>query len=280
MECVAALKESAERMDEAIEILKRKGQARALKKSSRVAAHGFVVPCVVRGEAMAAAGAGSGLLLPPQAAIISVCSETDFAARTEHFQRLCRSAQQHLHQLVLSSQGALLGGSGSGAGEEALAALREKMQAEVTASAAVLGENVVLSAVTPLPLPPPAETASKPWLVGTYVHGVVGDHGCAGRLAGVAVLQPSSNSDDSAEEEQLQQANAVAQHFVATSGEDDEGAKYVHREFFGGVPLERTGRVPTVGQWLKQHRMTLVKSMVLEFGAAEPIFHEPPHQSR
>ncbi len=71
MDCKKALNETDGNMDEAIEYLRKKGQAKAEKKASRVAAEGMVTVAVDRDN---------------KAAIVEVNSETDFVAQNEKFQ--------------------------------------------------------------------------------------------------------------------------------------------------------------------------------------------------
>lgn len=69
MECKKALVETDGNLDDAVELLRKSGQAKADKKSGRVAADGRVV-IKVDGQ---------------NAAIVEVNSETDFVAKDEHF---------------------------------------------------------------------------------------------------------------------------------------------------------------------------------------------------
>jgi len=69
MECKKALVETDGEMDEAVELLRKSGQAKADKKASRVAADGRIVVAV------------DGL----KAAIAEINSETDFVAKDENF---------------------------------------------------------------------------------------------------------------------------------------------------------------------------------------------------
>ena len=79
MDCKKALNETNGNMDEAVEFLRKNGQAKAEKKASRVAAEG-VVNVAVDGDT--------------KAAIVEVNSETDFVAKNEKFQDLrCRSCK-------------------------------------------------------------------------------------------------------------------------------------------------------------------------------------------
>lgn len=69
MECKKALVETDGNMDSAVELLRKSGQAKADKKSGRVAADGRVV--------ITASG--------PEAAMLEINSETDFVAKDENF---------------------------------------------------------------------------------------------------------------------------------------------------------------------------------------------------
>lgn len=72
MDCKAALTESGGDMEAAVDWLRKKGLAKAAKKSGRTAAEGLVV---------AATKDGAGVL-------VEVNSETDFVARNETFQKM------------------------------------------------------------------------------------------------------------------------------------------------------------------------------------------------
>ena len=70
MDCKKALVETNGNMDEAVEFLRKKGQAKAEKKASRVAAEGICRIAVKDNSA----------------AVVEVNSETDFVAKNEKFQ--------------------------------------------------------------------------------------------------------------------------------------------------------------------------------------------------
>jgi elongation factor Ts len=71
MDCKKALGEAGGDMEQAIDLLRKKGLSAAAKKSGRVAAEGMVA---------AAAGTGTS------GALVEVNSETDFVAKNDHFQ--------------------------------------------------------------------------------------------------------------------------------------------------------------------------------------------------
>ncbi len=74
MDCKAALNETGGDMEAAIDLLRKKGLAKAAKKAGRVAAEGLV--------GIASAG--------PKAVVVELNSETDFVARNDAFQALVR----------------------------------------------------------------------------------------------------------------------------------------------------------------------------------------------
>ena len=71
MDCKKALNETNGNMDEAVEFLRKNGEAKAVKKAGRIAAEGIVMADVKEDKT---------------AAIVEVNSETDFVAKNEKFQ--------------------------------------------------------------------------------------------------------------------------------------------------------------------------------------------------
>ena len=76
MECKEALKESKGDIEKAVEILRKKGIAKAAKKSSRVAGQGVIESYIHMGNRI-------GVL-------VEVNCETDFVARNNDFRRLTK----------------------------------------------------------------------------------------------------------------------------------------------------------------------------------------------
>ena len=76
MDCKKALNETNGNMDEAVEFLRKNGQAKAEKKASRIAAEGL---CTVVGKDV------------QTAAVVEVNSETDFVAKNETFQTFVKA---------------------------------------------------------------------------------------------------------------------------------------------------------------------------------------------
>jgi elongation factor Ts len=84
-DCRAALVEAAGDIEQAINVLRKKGQAAAAKKAQRATSEGLV-SCYIH------AGGKIGVL-------IEINCESDFVARTEDFQRLCHDVAMHVAAL-------------------------------------------------------------------------------------------------------------------------------------------------------------------------------------
>lgn len=75
MDCKKALSETNGNMDEAVEYLRKNGEAKAVKKAGRIAAEGIVMADVVDDKT---------------AAIVEVNSETDFVAKNDEFKEFVK----------------------------------------------------------------------------------------------------------------------------------------------------------------------------------------------
>jgi elongation factor Ts len=84
-DCRAALVEAGGDIEQAINVLRKKGQAAAAKKAQRATSEGLV-SCYIH------AGGKIGVL-------IEVNCESDFVARTDDFQRLCHDVAMHIAAL-------------------------------------------------------------------------------------------------------------------------------------------------------------------------------------
>ncbi len=84
-DCRAALVESGGDIEQAINILRKKGQAAAAKKAQRTTSEGLV-GCYIH------AGGKIGVL-------VEINCESDFVARTDDFQRLCHDVAMHVAAL-------------------------------------------------------------------------------------------------------------------------------------------------------------------------------------
>lgn len=138
MDCKKALNEADGNMDEAVDILRKKGLSAAAKKSGRVAVEGLVV----------AAGEGS------QGVLVEVNSETDFVAKNEGFQGFAAGVAEVVLNSAPADLDALLAapfGSGRTVAEEQ------------THQIATIGENISVRRFARLEVPA--------GVVASYVHG-------------------------------------------------------------------------------------------------------------
>jgi elongation factor Ts len=82
MDCKKALAESGGNVDEAIDVLRKKGLAKAAKRAGRETAEGLITAYIHPGSKI-------GVL-------VDVNCETDFVARTEDFQNLSKEIAMHI----------------------------------------------------------------------------------------------------------------------------------------------------------------------------------------
>ena len=158
MDCKNALNENGGDMEAAVDWLRKKGIAKADKKSARTAADGLV--------GVASAGA--------KAAVIEVNAETDFVARNEGFQ-----------SLVTGIASAALGTDGS---VEAISAadLNGKSVADnITEAIATIGENMNLRRAVVM------EVANG--VVASYIHNAAADG--LGKIGVLVALESEGDAD-------------------------------------------------------------------------------------
>lgn len=155
MDCKNALAEADGDMDRAIELLREKGLAKAVKRAGRETSEGTI--------AMSLEG--------PVAGIVELGCETDFVAKTDAFQALAASiARAAAHH-------------GEGVGPEALAAVEqggEKLSDTIASAVGTLGENIVLKRAERL--------AVGSGCVGGYIH-------AGGKLGVLVALETDEPSD-------------------------------------------------------------------------------------
>lgn len=120
MDCKKALNETNGNIEEAVEYLRKNGQAKAEKKAGRIAAEGLVA-AVINGD--------------KSAAIVEVNSETDFVAKNEEFQNFVKDvANQALNTSAADLDSFLAEAWATDASKSVKEALTEKV--------AVIGENL------------------------------------------------------------------------------------------------------------------------------------------
>jgi elongation factor Ts len=161
MDCKNALSETGGDIEQALDWLRKKGLAKAAKKSGRVAAEGLV--------GLAVAG-NLGV-------VVEVNSETDFVARNEDFQALVRgvlaAALGHEPEIDAETvRGAQYPGGGT-------------VSEAIANAIATIGENMTLRRAQGLSV---AEGA-----IGRYVHGSIADG--LGRIGVIVGLKSAGDTD-------------------------------------------------------------------------------------
>jgi elongation factor Ts len=139
MDCKKALDETAGDMEQAIDLLRKKGLAAAAKKAGRVAAEGLV------------AVAGEGRCC----SVVEVNSETDFVAKNDAFQAFVNGVAQVVLEHNPANLDALLALPFPGTGRTVIE--------EQTHQVATIGENISVRRFARLELPA--------GVVASYVHG-------------------------------------------------------------------------------------------------------------
>lgn len=158
MDAKAALVENKGDMEAAIDWLRKKGLAKAAKKSSRTAAEGLV--------AIATAG--------NRGAVIEVNSETDFVARNEEFQRFVAQVAQKAVGVKSAEE---LAAEDFGGGKSIADTLTDLI--------AKIGENMTLRRAASLEV-------SQGAVVG-YIHGALADD--AGKIGVLVALESAAPAE-------------------------------------------------------------------------------------
>ena len=186
-DCKKALSETDGNMEEAVEILRKKGQAKAVKKESRTAAEGI---CCIASDG------------DTKAAVVEVNSETDFVAKNETFQEFVKAVAEQAVCSSADNVDALLEEAWS---EDASKTVKEALVDKI----AVIGEKLNIRRFE--------RVEASEGCVATYVHG-------GGRI-GVIVEAKTSVVNDSVKEALTNLAMQVAAlnpKYVATGDVSEE----------------------------------------------------------
>ncbi len=161
MDCKSALGETQGNVESAVDLLRKKGLAKAAKKAGRVAAEGLIAVNVAGNKGV----------------VVEVNSETDFVARNDLFQGLVKMVAQVAMDVgadVEKIKAAKVTSSGTSV-EQALAD-----------AIATVGENMTLRRAAAL-------SVGK-GVIGTYVHNAVTDG--LGKIGVLVALESSGKSDE------------------------------------------------------------------------------------
>ncbi|MDD6057219.1 MAG: translation elongation factor Ts [Clostridiales bacterium] len=192
MDCKKALNETNGNMDEAVEYLRKNGQAKAEKKASRIAAEGL---CSV-------------VLKDDQtAAVVEVNSETDFVAKNETFQEFVKAVAK---QAVNSNATDLDAFMEEAWNEDS----SKKVQDALVEKVAVIGENLKIRRFE--------KVVAAHGCVASYVHG-------GGRI-GVIVDCDTDVVNDAVKEAMVNLAMQIAALNPKYVSRDEVSAEYIEHE--------------------------------------------------
>ena len=187
MDCKKALNETNGNMDEAIEVLRKNGQAKAVKKEGRIAAEGLC-RIAAKGDTVAA--------------VVEVNSETDFVAKNETFQQFVEAVAQ---QAVDSSAANIDAFMEETWKEDASKTVKEALVDKI----AVIGEKLSIRRFE--------KVEAADGFVATYVHG-------GGRIG--VIVEAKTNVVNEAVKEAMtniaMQIAALNPKYVATADVSEE----------------------------------------------------------
>lgn len=183
MDCKKALDETAGDIDKAIDLLRKKGIAKAEKRAGRAASEGQIAADV-------SADARTGVLA-------EVNCETDFVARTDEFKALVASIAKHVAQDATVDGVAIIGAQDTYLGTKWSQGGAATVGEVIKAASARTGENIVLRRIARF-----ASAGTKGVTVGAYLH-----HN--GKVAVLAELLGASGDDV------VPLARSVAEHVAA-----------------------------------------------------------------
>ncbi len=191
MDCKKALNETDGDMEKAVEYLRKNGQAKAEKKSSRIAAEGLCAVEVVDEKT---------------AAVVEVNSETDFVAKNETFQAFVQNVAEQAARTSAKDLDSFLSEKWMGGDKTVNDALVEKV--------AVIGENLKIRRFE--------KVCASSGFVETYVHG-------GGRI-GVIVEAESPSASAEAREAMVNVAMQIAALSPKYVSRDEVEQEYIDKE--------------------------------------------------
>lgn len=192
MDCKKALSETDGNMDEAVEFLRKNGQAKAEKKASRIAAEGLCM-VAVEGDSVAA--------------VVEVNSETDFVAKNETFQTFVSSVAKQAVASDAADMDAFMS-------EKWIDDETKTVSEALVEKVAVIGENLKIRRFE--------KVTEENGCVVTYVHG-------GGRI-GVIVDGETSVVNDAVKEGLKNIAMQIAALSPKYVARDEVSADYIEHE--------------------------------------------------
>ena len=192
MDCKKALNETNGNMDEAVEFLRKNGQAKAEKKANRIAAEGLCA-VVMKDE--------------KTAAVVEVNSETDFVAKNETFQEFVKAVAVQASNSDAADMDAFMAEAWN---EDASKTVNDALAEKV----AVIGENLKIRRFE--------KVVAANGCVATYVHG-------GGRI-GVIVEADTTAVNDAVKEALVNIAMQIAALNPKYVSREEVSAEYIAHE--------------------------------------------------
>ena len=192
MDCKKALNETNGNMDEAVEFLRKNGQAKAEKKANRIAAEGLCA-VVMKDE--------------KTAAVVEVNSETDFVAKNETFQEFVKAVAVQASNSDAADMDAFMAEAWN---EDASKTVNDALVEKV----AVIGENLKIRRFE--------KVVAANGCVATYVHG-------GGRI-GVIVEADTTAMNDAVKEALVNIAMQIAALNPKYVSREEVSAEYIAHE--------------------------------------------------
>ena len=159
MDCKAALQETGGEMEQAVDLLRKRGLAKAAKKAGRIAAEGLI--------GLAVEGS--------QGVVVEVNSETDFVARNELFQGLVK---------MIANVALTVGADVEKIKEAKVGDIT--MAEGIADTIAKIGENMSLRRASSL--------SAANGVIGSYVHNSVGEG--LGKIGVIVALESTGKGDE------------------------------------------------------------------------------------
>lgn len=192
MDCKKALNETNGNMDEAVEFLRKNGQAKAEKKANRIAAEGLCA-VVMKDE--------------KTAAVVEVNSETDFVAKNETFQEFVKAVAVQASNSDAADMDAFMAEAWN---EDASKTVNDALVEKI----AVIGENLKIRRFE--------KVVAANGCVATYVHG-------GGRI-GVIVEADTTAVNDAVKEALVNIAMQIAALNPKYVSREEVSAEYIAHE--------------------------------------------------
>ncbi len=192
MDCKKALNETNGNMEEAVEFLRKNGQAKAEKKAGRIAAEGLCT-VVLKGDTAAA--------------VVEVNSETDFVAKNETFQTYVKSVAQQAVESDAADLDAFLAESWI---EDSSKTVKDALVEKI----AVIGENLNIRRFQ--------KVVAEKGCVVSYIHG-------GGRI-GVIVEAETETVNDAVKEAMTNIAMQIAALNPKYVSRDEISPEYIAHE--------------------------------------------------